>query len=191
MKFTRKTNIGIFTAIMATFLLFAGLNVSAQKKMQISATAMGTSTQLGRVINVDLMLNEYSTPEDKQILIEAFLDKGSQGLANALDKMRSKGRAAITGTLGFDVNYIRQFPMPDGGVKIRFVTDRPIGFREVWSSTRSMDYQIAMGEIIIAKDKSKSSGTIIPAALVKLNKENELEIESFQNPWKLVNIKVW
>ena len=181
------------TATLAaiSFLLLAGSVVSAQKPKQISATAMGTSTQLGRMISVDVRISGSSTAEDQKVLLQVFQEKGTEGLANALHKMESKGRIAITGTLGYDLNYIRIFPMPDGGQRIRFVTDRPITFAEAWSSSRSMDYSLSMGEIIISKKKGETTGTLYPAAQFKLDKDGELEIELRQNPWNLTNIKVW
>jgi hypothetical protein len=181
------------TAAMAItlFCLAASISVSAQKPEQISATAMGTSTQLGRIINIDLRIVEYSTADDQAALLEAFKSHGSEGLVNALEKMKSKGRIAITGTLGFDVNYIREFKMEDGSRKIRFVTDRPITFGEAWGARRSMDYMITMGEINISKDKGKNTGTLMPAAKIQLDKEGELKIETYQNPWNLRSIKVW
>jgi hypothetical protein len=141
-------------------------------------------------VSINIIINEYSTADDQKILIDAFRDNGSEGLAAAVEKMNAKGRIAITGTLGFDLNYIRLFKMPDGSQKVRFVTDRPIRWGELYASTRSMDYNLSMGEVIITKDKGKSTGTIIPAGQFKLDKEKELTVEAFQFPWKLVNIMV-
>lgn len=171
-------------------LLFANLQTAAQKSEVIQATAMGTSTQLGRLVNIDLRINEYSTMDERNVLLQAFQDKGSEGLANALDKMKAKGRIAITGTLGFDVNFIRSIDLPDGSRMIRFVTDRPITFGEAWSSSRSMDYTLSMGEVIISKEKGKSTGKLFPVAKFTLDKEKELTIETFQNPWNLTNVMV-
>ena len=159
------------------------------KREYIEATAMGTSTQLGRMINIQIIIEEYSTPEDQKALMEAFEQKGSQGLYHAVDKMKSKGRMSITGTLGYDVNYIRAFQMPDGSRKIRLVTDRPINFGEAWANSRSEDYNLSAAEIIISTQKGKSSGTLVPACQFKVNKQNGLEIENYQNPWKLENIR--
>jgi hypothetical protein len=170
--------------------LAAGTTASAQRK-HISATARGTSTQMGRIVSIDIRINSLSTKADQGVLLEAFQADGSEGLANALDKMSSKGRIAITGTVGYDLNYIRRFNMPDGSIKIRFVTDRPINFAEHWNSTRTLDYQLSLGEVIIRPAKGKSAGTLMPAARLRINKEGDLEIEAFQNPWELVNIKVW
>ena len=179
-------------ALAAFLLLTAAASAFAQKKKTeyIMATAMGTSTQMGRIINIDVIINDYSTDGDKSGLIEAFTSRGSEGLANALDKMASKGRIRITGTLGYDLNYIRNFILPDGTRLVRFVTDRPVTFGEAWGSTRSQDYEITVGEVRIPKGKDKAQGTLFPAARVKLNKENEVEIEAYQNPWKLENIRL-
>ncbi len=193
MKHSTRLQLGIVISAITALFLIVGTNVMAQTKkdLSISATALGTNQQLGRLISVDVRISAYSTAEDRKGLLEAFGEKGSEGLANALDKMSSKGRIAITGTLGFDLKYVREFKMPDGNRKIRFVTDRPVKFAELWSSSRSMDYSLSMGEIIISNTKGKSTGTLVPAAKFKLNKDGEIEIEAFQNPWNLTNIKVW
>jgi hypothetical protein len=152
--------------VVGFVLTVAGGNVLAQKqKYTIRAIARGTSTQLGKLINVDIYINALSAPEEQKALLEAFQANGSEGLANALDKLPAKGRISVTGTVGYDLNYIRLFNMPDGSRMIRFVTDRPVRFGEVYASTRSMDYKITVGEIIIPKDKDqkKMKGTLLPA----------------------------
>jgi len=65
-------------------------------------------------------------------LLEAFHAQGNEGLVNAVSKMTSKGRIAITDTLGYDVNYVRRFNQTDGSTVLRMVTDRPITFGEAW-----------------------------------------------------------
>ena len=51
----------------------------------IDATAYGTSTQLGRNVGVTIIIYEFSTPETRQALIEAFQKGQNQGLVNALE----------------------------------------------------------------------------------------------------------
>lgn len=182
-----RTVVFLLTIVIAFSAITAG---QEKKREYIQAVAQGTSSQLGRVVSVNIIINEYSTADDLDVLLNVFQEKGSEGLSNALHKMHSKGRIAITGTLGFDLNYIREFKMPDGSRKIRFVTDRPITFGEMWSGSRSGDYSLSLGEIIISPEKDKNSGSIVPAAKFKLDKDNELSIEAFQNPWKLVSIKL-
>src|SRR5688572_17941712 len=120
MKFYRHLySVLRFLVVTACCLFLNGIVVPAQTAKHIMAIARGTSTQMGTVISVDLRINEFSTAADQAALIEAFKSDGTKGLANALDKMKSKGRMAITGTLGYDVNYIREFKLPDGSRKIR------------------------------------------------------------------------
>jgi len=177
-------------------VLLAGAYGAAQKstklpkRLYIQAQAMGTSTQLGRNFNVTAIINEISSPEDQKVLLDAFAEKGNEGLVNALSKMPSKGRIAITGTLGGDLAYVRTFPMPDGGIRYRLVTNRLLRFGEVWADSRSSDYDLSGMEVILSKDKKKNSGTLFPACKLRLNKERNMELELFQNPWNLVNIQL-
>jgi len=191
---TRLRIFSLALVAIVSVLLFAGShNGEAQstklpERITIQAQAMGTSTQLGRNFSVTAIINELSPPEDQKILLEAFQTKGNEGLVNALSKMPSKGRLAITGTLGGDLAYIRKFSQPDGSVMYRMVTNRLLRFGEVWADTRSTDYQLSGMEVTIAKDKKNSKGTLLPAAQLKVDKEGRLEIETFQNPWNLVNV---
>jgi len=183
----------LVTLIGATLLTsrqsFAQRSGRLPKSIYIQAQAMGTSYQLGRQVSVNLIIQEYSTTDDQQALFGAFTEKGNEGLVNALSKMKGKGRMQITGTLGYEVTYIKKFDMPDGSTKIRMITDRPLRFGEAWSDTRSSDYNLSAAEIILSPNEKKNSGSLLPACKFKINKKKELEIELLQNPWKLVNVR--
>ena len=182
-------SLAVIGAVSLTLLI--NTSSAAQKlpkKIYIQAQAMGTSTQMGRNANITLIIEELSTDEERAGLVEAFQAKGNQGLVNALDKMHSKGRMSITGTLGYDIAYAKTFPQPDGTTVLRIVTDRPLRFGEVWADTRSGDYELAGVEITYGKDKEKAKGTLFPAARLKMNKQGQIELELYQNPWNLVNI---
>src|SRR5580698_11463694 len=62
----------------------------------IDATAFGTGTQLGQTIGVTLNIYEFSTPADKQVLVQAYDKSQNQGLVNALQKMKAVGHVEIT-----------------------------------------------------------------------------------------------
>jgi hypothetical protein len=177
---------------IAFVVLLSVSNSLAQRKMKsitIQAQAMGQAQQLGRNFSVTMIIEELSTPADQKALLEAFKAKGNEGLVNALSKMNAKGRIAITGTLGYDVNYIRKFSMPDGSIKYRLVTDRPITFGEAWSDSRSSDYNLSAVEVILTPNKKKNSGILFPACELGLDKENQIEIKLLRNAWKLVAVQ--
>jgi hypothetical protein len=180
----------LLVPLLLTTITFA-LAADDRKVETIDATAMGTSTQMGRVVSVKVTIYEYSADEDRQILIEAFKKGQNQGLVNSLTKMKSVGRIAITGTIGYDLSYIRLVPTPTGR-KIRFVTNRLLRFGEVYYNTQTTAYNLTAGEFDINdSDKDKSAGVLYPAAQLVINKEGQLEFQLNKNPWKLVNIIDW
>ena len=177
--------------VASLFLFLIAFTGSAQETIQpeeYQAQAMGQGTQLGKTFGVTIHLQSYSTEEERQALVEAFEKAGSQGLFNALNKMRSKGHIAITGTLGYDISFARAIPGPDG-TKIRILTNRPITFGESWTDSRSMDFNLSALELDLSNDKGKSSGILLPACQFVIDKRTkELTIENYQNPWKLFDI---
>jgi hypothetical protein len=164
---------------------------SRDKYETIDATAWGTSTQLGRNIGVTLIIYEWSTPEDKTVLTEAFQKGSNKGLVAALQKMKAVGHVNITGTLGYDVSFIRLIPTPTGR-KIRFVTNRQIKFAEAYYDTQSQSFDLTAGEIDLNdQDKSKSAGVLYPAAQLGIDSEGQLSLELRQNAWRLGDIIDW
>jgi hypothetical protein len=165
--------------------------VQAQKAETIEASAMGTGTQLGQIIEIRLVINDYSTMEERQVLVQAFEKGQNQGLCTALGKMRAVGRISLTGTIGYDVSFIRMIPTPTGR-KIRFVTNRQIRFGEAWTDSPSQAFDLSGGEIDINdSDKSKSTGVLFPRAQLIIDKQGQLQIDLAQNAWKLVDILDW
>ena len=157
----------------------------------IDAHARGTSTQLGRSFTVRLIVYEYSTPEDRKILVESFQKGQNDGLVNALEKMKAVGRITIPGTLGFDVSYIREIKTPTGR-SIRFITNRKIAFGESYWNSQSKSFNLTAGEIRINdQDKNKSDGVLFPATQLTINKDGEPQWDLRMNPWKLNNVIVW
>ncbi len=186
-----KTWMSKLLIVASALALLAVPGFARDKNETIDATAWGTSTQLGKNFGVTLIIYQYSTPEDRQILVEAFQKGSNQGLVNALERMKAVGHISITGTLGYDVSYIALIPTPTGR-KIRFVTNRPIHFGEAYWDTQSQAYNLSGGEIDLDdQDKSKSGGVVYPAAQLGIDDQGQLSINLLQNPWRLSNIIDW
>jgi hypothetical protein len=180
------------SAPVLALLLMGSLPGFARDKYEtIDAQAFGTSTQMGQNIGITIIIYDYSTAPDRQLLVDAFTKGQNQGLVNALSKMPAVGRIAITGTLGYDLSFIRLIATPTGR-KIRFVTNRQIRFGEAWADTQSQNFNLTAGELDLNdQDKSKSTGVLYPAAQLILDKEGQLQIELNQNAWRLSGIIDW
>src|SRR5262249_23689152 len=158
--------------------------------MTIQATAMGTSTQMGRMVDVNILIQQYSTPDDRKSLIDAFARSGQDGLVRVLEDMKPKGRVRFaSGGVGNDVKYIIALPS-DKGRRFRLVTDRNLAFGELYQGTRSRDYSVGAIELVLTPD-GKGSGTVLPACRLTVDKKTQqIDIETYQNPWNLKNLRV-
>jgi len=185
---SRLINWGMFAAVLLAMTIGLGLAAVAQEV--IDATAFGTSTQMGKNVAIKIIIDRYSTPEDKKTIDEAFAKGQNQGLVKALEKMKSIGRIQIPGTLGYDIAYAASVPTPTGRT-VRFVTNRKIAFGEAYRNTQSQAYNLTGGQINIdSQDQKKSAGVLYPAAQLVINKDGDLQIELRKNPWRLSNIIV-
>ena len=180
---------GVLVAVLLSLATSAGF--ARDKYETIQAQAFGTGTQMGQNIGITVTIYDFSPPEDRQALVDAFTKGQNQGLVNALTKMPAVGRIAITGTLGYDLSFIRQIPTPTGR-KIRFVTNRQIRFGEAWADSQSQAFNLTAGEFDLnTEDKSKNTGILYPAAQLIIDKEGQLQIELRQNAWRLSGIIDW
>ena len=180
---------GVLVIVLLSIATSSGF--ARDKYETIEAQAYGTGTQMGQNIGIKVMIFEFSTEESRQALAEAYTKGQNQGLVNALSKMPAVGRIAITGTLGYDLSFIREIPTPTGR-RIRFVTNRQIRFGEAWADSQSQAYNLTAGEFDLNdKDKGKSTGILYPAAQLVIDKEGQLQIELRQNAWRLNGIIDW
>ena len=182
----------LVNSIVLVTLVAAGRPGFARDKAEtIDATAFGTGTQMGQNIGVTLNIYEFSTPADKQVLVQAYQQGQTKGLVSALQKMRAVGHVEITGTLGYDCSYIRVFSTPTGR-KIVFATNRQIKMAEAWTDSNSMSFDLTAGVLELNdQDKSKSTGSLYPAAQLVLDKAGELQLDLLQNPWRLSDLLDW
>src|SRR5215470_6683572 len=186
-----KVRMSVIRSVLIVSLLATLASAQAQKSMTIQATAMGTSTQMGKIYSVNIIIQQYSTPEERQLLINAFKSKGQDGLIDVLEDLKPKGRVRFaSGGVGNDVKYIMELPSEKGIRHLRLVTDRNIAFGELYHGTRSREHSVGAIELVLTSD-GKGSGTVLPACRLTVDKKKQqVEIETYQNPWKLTNLMI-
>jgi hypothetical protein len=174
---------------------------SAADKLEISAFAVNMSNiATGSNAVVDITINSWSSPEERQHLITTMLEKNSDALLRELQKTRSHGRFRIPGLmgpdphqlrLGHDLHYTHQEVNGDGGRRIVIATDRYIGFGEARNQPRSVDYPFTLFEIRVGSD-GKGQGKMAVATKIHFDKKkNQLELENYSSePVRLNNVTV-
>jgi len=188
-KFAKTAALVTFAAAMVLTMTAPGF--ARSKYETIEATAWGTSTQMGAHADISIEIYDWSTAADRQVLADAFQKGQNQGLVNALTKMKAVGHISITGTLGYDIAYIRMEPTPTGR-KITFVTNRLIRFGEAFADTQSQAFNLSGGILNLDdQDKTKSNGMLAPAAQLIINDQGKLQIDLRENPWRLSDLIDW
>jgi len=176
--------------IMVAAMILASSSYSYDDKREtIQAQAFGTGTMASRNFGITIRIKDYSTPAEQKALIDAFKSGGHDAMVKVLSKMNDKGQVAVTGSVGYQIAYIRNIPTKTGRT-IRLMTDRPINFAEAANSFRSKDYDLTLMEIHLNNDKDKSTGNMILGGRFKVNKKSQqIEFESYHSmPWRLAGI---
>jgi hypothetical protein len=170
-------------------------------KLEITAFAVSMGTiATGANAVVDITIDRWSTAAERERLISAMLEKGSDALLRELQKMPRSGRFRIPGLtgpdphqlrLGHDLRYTWQTTLPEGGRRIVIATDRYIGFQEARNQPRSIDYPFTLFEIRVNKD-GEGEGKMAVATKISFDKKkNTVELENYgSEPVRLNALKV-
>lgn len=190
----RANAIGTAVSLVLAAALVLPLGASAKDAeaiLRLRAFAVNMNNSV-RTASIDIVIERWSTPEEASNLKAILAETGDDKLLAALQKIKPRcGYARTSTSLGWDIYFARETPLPDGGRKIVLASDRPVGMWEARNSGRSMDYQFSLAEIRLPAT-GKGQGKAIPHAQLGFNKEtNTLQIENYdREPVRLNEITV-
>ena len=94
-------------------------------------------------------------------------------------------------SLGLDIRYAWQVPLPDGGKRIVLAMDRYIGFGEARNQPRSIDYPFTLLQIHVDA-AGKGEGKMAVATKISFDKDKkQIELENYASePVRLNNLTV-
>jgi hypothetical protein len=190
--------------VVITVLGASGASAAAQtsgQPIRLSAWAVNMSNvATGSNAVLDIRVDKWSTEQEKEALISAFLDKGQDGLLRALQKVPVKGRIRIPGKqgadpsqtrLGWDLRFAMQWAGEDGGQRILVATDRFMTFQEVKNRPRTVDYPFTFAEIHLNKDGEGEGKLAVATQLMFDKKKNTIVFENYSTePVRLQQVKV-
>jgi hypothetical protein len=187
-------------AIVMAWPAGAQVTPSASDKVVINGWALNMSNiATGANQTIQIMINNWSSPSERQHLITTFLEKKQDGLLRELEKQKELGRFNFPGymgpdpnntmRLGTDIRYAMNFPGEDGGRRIVVITPRVIGFREAANRPRTYDYPFTLFEMRFDRS-GKGEGRMAYATQILFDKKkNTIEIENYSSePVRLNNL---
>ncbi len=177
--------VGAFVAFVCSFPAAQTLG----RPERFTANAVSLSPQYGTgQQTIEITVDRWSLAFDRERLVTALQQKGPDELLKQLQKTKPVGRIRTPDSLGYDLRYTQQMPLPDGGRSIVIATDRPIGFWEATNRPRAFDYPFTVIQMSIGRD-GMGSGTLSYATKI-IAKDNMIELEDFATkPIMLNNIR--
>jgi hypothetical protein len=149
------------------------------------ANAVSLSPEYGtgqRIVEINV--DRWSPPSDRASLVAALM-KSPDALLKQLQKTRPVGTIRTPDSLGYDLHYAQQTPLPEGGRSIVIATDRPIGFWEATNRPRSIDYPFTVIQMNLDRN-GMGSGTLSYATRIT-TKNNIIELENFASQPIMLN----
>ena len=195
-----KARFLIATFVLLVFALGLSMPTPAQKSDEkFSALAYlphGAGPAMvgaGARVNVDLWVNSYTSDADAKVMASALVEGGPDALLKQLQKAKTIGKIRLTGRAGFyDFKLIRSH-QTEGGRRIYAVGDRPVGFLEVYSGSRSQDYPFGILQLDLKKNskgKEEGEGALLYSAKIKLLDGKSIDVESYGiGPVKLLGVR--
>lgn len=141
---------------------------------------------------LQIVLNNWSSDATRDKLVGALTSKGPDELLAALQSIKPRvGFIRTPTSLAWNIQYAREYPLPEGGRRIIFATDRPISFYEAITKPRSSQYEFMLCEIHLDR-AGRGEGKLATMAKISFDeKKNIIEIENYGlEPVRLTDVRV-
>jgi hypothetical protein len=101
---------------------------------------------------VEIVVNRWSTDQERDRLLAVLLEKGPEKLLDAMQDTPRVGHIRTPDGISYDLNFSRRTPGEDGGERIEVITGRDFRFWEVINQAGSIDYSFAVIELRINRN---------------------------------------
>lgn len=185
----------VFALVAAMVALIAAIpGVSAQNAAveEFTAFAINTNTRMSggpganrpTTATLTIRVERWSTAAERDSLMailkeEPDVNRANQALLTALQRMPTSGRIRESNTLGWDLRFTQQTPLPDGGRRIVIATDRPIGMWEARNRPRTIDYPFTILELRLDKNNQGEGKMLADTRLIVDRATNTLVLENY------------
>jgi hypothetical protein len=180
-------------AVLAACSGLFAQDAAAWMPLHMTAFAVNLSgVGRARPQTLQIVIERWSSDEERKKLVDTLVEKGGEKLVDVVQDIKPRaGYIRTTTSLGWDIQYARESPLPSGGRRVVFVTDRPISFREARENTRSADYEFMVCEIRLGPD-GKGEGRLAAGTKITYDRERrQVELENYgQQPVRLTQVRV-
>lgn len=166
-------------------------NDEAMERMRFRAIALnfGNMGPRGNA-RLDIVIDSWSTPEVRAELMEAIKGSGPRTLANTLSQQDRVGFIREVSRLSNNLRFAQSIPT-ETGERIILATDRPLGFAEVWRSTRTANYNVTLIQLDLDYQGIGTGSIMLGAQFDWDDEQNQMIIEHFSSePIRLTSVEM-
>jgi hypothetical protein len=163
-----------------------GQSMSERERFTAVAVNLGSNDRAW-ADRVEIVVNRWSTAVERDRLLTALFEQGSEKLLDALMDMPAVGYIRTPNSIGYDLHFARKTRTLDGGQRIVLAADRYITFWEAVNRPRSIEYPFTVMELHLNAEGS-GEGKLSPATRITGDKENKLIVlENYSTQPVLLN----
>jgi hypothetical protein len=158
------------------------------QRFTATAVSLGGPTSAAGTARVDITIERWSTPQERNDLIVALKEQGPEKLLDKLRSLKPVGRISTPGEVGHELRYASEERGNDGRRRIFIATDRPVGFWEAATQPRLSQYPFTFIELRL---DSKGEGEGKLSLATQLNAGgNVIELVNYtQQPLALTAVR--
>ena len=185
---------GTLLGISLTFALPAGAAADEAPVLSLHAFAMNfTGVASGGSGEIDIVIERWSTDQERDQLQAVLAEKGGKGLLPVLQQVKPRVgyiRGGRSRPVSADVQFARSSELPDGGRRVVLATERLRTAAERSRHDPAEEYDFLLIEIRLDR-QGKGEGRTADGTRVSLNKTTgTLEIEKYSaQPVKLIHVE--
>jgi hypothetical protein len=173
-----------------TLSLMAAPALAQGERFSATANNMSGVGRQGVIGPVDIVLQRYSTEDERNRFLAVLTERGPEALLDAFQNAPSIGRLGAPGRIGYEIRYAVQMPGEDGGRRIVIATDRRMSFMEAANRPRTVDYPFTVVQLNLDNEGKGEGRASIYAKIEVDKKNNAIVLEDFGiQPVTLMNVR--
>jgi hypothetical protein len=145
-------------------------SAAAGERFAATAVNMGAAGSGPVTTPISIVISRWSTDAERDSLVTALQEKGSDAVLDALKDMPRAGSIAGPGSVGQEIHFARRIPGPGNSERVVLVTDRPMSLWEMRSGSRTVEYPFTLVELRIGAN-GKGEGKASVATKIIFDKD--------------------
>jgi hypothetical protein len=135
-------------------------------------TATEANLRPGREDVVQIVVNHWSSDDDRARLLSQLTEKGPDRLLQAVQDLKKIGYILAPGSPAYDLKYAHRSSLPGGGDRVVLATDRPLAPQEMALQTPSVLYPVTVVVLNVTAEGA-GGGQLFFAGKISVDKKTK------------------